>query len=153
MPKQKTSEEAYKECNSKGEFKDQEAINKDKIKTMVGIANANIEAAETIKKKIDSKSHQWCAVYTLYYDALRELIEALIAFDKKKIFNHQCLFAYLCEKHKELDLDWNFFEKVRTKRNGINYYGTPVGFNDFKEMELQLKLYIKTLDKAIKEKI
>mgnify|MGYP001576935145 CR=1 FL=1 len=153
MPKQKTSEEAYKECNSKGEFKDQEIVNKDKVKTMLGIAKANIEAAETIKKKLDSKSPQWCAVYTLYYDALRELVEALVAFDKKKIFNHQCLFAYLCEKYKELDLDWNFFEKIRTKRNGINYYGVPVGFNDFREIELQLKLYIKTLEKAIKEKI
>ena len=71
MPKQKTSEEAYKECNSKGEFKDQEIVNKDKVKTMLGIAKANIEAAETIKKKLDSKSPQWCAVYTLYYDALR----------------------------------------------------------------------------------
>lgn len=153
MPKQKKLEEVYQECNSQGQFKNQEVVNKEKVKTMLGIANANIEAAETIKKKIDSKSQQWCAVYTLYYDALRELVEALILFDRKKIFNHQCLFAYLCTEHQELELDWNFFEKIRTKRNGINYYGTPVKFDDFKEMELQLKLYIKTLEKAIREKI
>ena len=151
MPKQKTLQEAYQECSSNGQFRDQESVNKEKIKTMIKIANTNIDAAEIIREKIDNKSQQWCVIYTLYYEALRELADALILLDKKKIANHQCLFAYLCTNYQELELSWNFFEKIRTKRNGINYYGTLATFNDFKEIELQLKLYIKTLDKALKE--
>ncbi|MBI5072192.1 hypothetical protein HZA99_00070 [Candidatus Woesearchaeota archaeon] len=43
-------------------------------------------------------------------------MDALIRFDKKKIANHQCLFAFLCKIHPELELSWDFFEKIRTKR-------------------------------------
>ena len=74
-------------------------------------------------------------------------------FEKIKIDNHRCLFAYLCEKHTELEFNWDFFEKVRTKRNGINYYGTPVEYNDWKEVELQFALYAKKLREEIKKRI
>jgi len=76
-----------------------------------------------------------------------------LRFDNVKVDNHQCLFAYLCEKHSELEFNFDFFEKVRTKRNGINYYGTLVQSNDFKEVELEFILYINKLRKEIKEKI
>ena len=70
-------------------------------------------------------------------------------FEKVKIDNHQCLFVYLCEKHPYLDFNFDFFEKVRTKRNGINYYGVPVNYSDWKETEIQFKLYIKKLKEEI----
>lgn len=152
MPKQKTLNEVYEECDSNGQFMNQDVINKQKISSMIDIAKANLEAAEILKKGLDNKSPQWCVVYKLYYDSLRELADAFILFDKKKIMNHQCLFAYICTKHPELELDWNFFEKVRTKRNGINYYGTIVTFNDFKEIELQMNLYIRLFERIVKEK-
>lgn len=44
-------------------------------------------------------------------------------------------------------------ERIRTKRNGINYYGTPVSFDDWKEVELQFNLYIKRLMEEIKNKL
>ncbi|MBS3095384.1 hypothetical protein J4231_01770 [Candidatus Woesearchaeota archaeon] len=153
MPKQRTLQEAYNEYESKGEFKDQEAANKEKIKLMIEISKANLDSADLLKKNLETRSLQWCVIYKLYYDSLRELADALVLLDNKKILNHQGLFAYLCTKHPELDLDWNFFEKVRTKRNGINYYGTFVTANEFREIELQTELYIKALEKAVKEKL
>jgi hypothetical protein len=67
--------------------------------------------------------------------------------------NHQCLFVYLCEKYSELNLNWNFFEELRTKRNGINYYGNSIDFNYFKSIEVQLNLYINLLIDKIKHKL
>lgn len=81
------------------------------------------------------------------------LVDAFLNFDKIKSNNHQCLFAYLCEKNSGLELDWDFFEKVRTKRNGINYYGTPVTQEDLKEIEVQMNLYIKILKETIEKRI
>ncbi len=153
MPKQKTLKEAYSECEANGQFKDQEVVNKEKILSMLNISKANLDAADKLKKDFDSKNPQWCVVYTLYYESLRKLTEAFIMFNNKKVVNHQCLFAYLCEKHPELELDWNFFETVRTKRNGINYYGTIISNQEFKEIELQTQIYIKTLEKATKAKL
>lgn len=52
MPKQKTSKEVYKECDSQGRFRDQEIVNIDKIKTMIEIADAKFNSAELLKKRL-----------------------------------------------------------------------------------------------------
>ena len=153
MPRYITKEEAFLKCKKEGCFNVLENIDVEKIKSTVNIAQADIESAEILKTNLSRDSKKWSSVYKLYYDALHELTEAFLRFDKVKSDNHQGLFAYLCEKHPELDFDWNFFEKVRTKRNGINYYGTPVIYSDFKEIEVQLILYLNTLRKEVELKI
>ena len=45
----------------------------------------------------------------------------------------------------------DFFEKIRTKRNGIQYYGTSVARDDWKEIEVQIFLYINTLKETVKK--
>ena len=50
-------------------------------------------------------------------------------------------------------LTLNVFEKARTKRNGINYYGIPAAYEDWKEVELQFNLYIKKLKKEILKRL
>jgi hypothetical protein len=37
-----------------------------------------------------------------------------------------------------IDKILNFFEKIRTKRNGINYYSSKVSEKDWKEVKIQL---------------
>ena len=140
-------------CKKEGKFIVTEEIDKEKIKSILGIAESDIESANSIKKNIPKLSSQWNSVYKLYYDALHELTESFLRFEKVKIDSHQCLFAYLCERHPELEFSWDFFEKVRTKRNGINYYGTPAIFDDWKEVELQFGLYIEKLKESIKKKM
>lgn len=153
MPKYLTQKEAFIKCRKEGKFIITEEMDKEKIKSTLIIADADIESADSIKKNLSKQSSQWNSIYKLYYDALHELVESFLNFERVKIDNHQCLFAYLCEKHPELDFSWDFFEKLRTKRNGINYYGIPVSFDDWKEVELQFNLYIKRLREEIKEKI
>jgi hypothetical protein len=153
MPKYITQKEAFQKCKKEGRFFIKEEIDFEKIKSTLKIAKADIESADLLKTKIQKESNSWNSVYKLYYDALHELAEAFLSFEKIKIDNHQCLFVYLCEKHSELEFEWDFFEKVRTKRNGINYYGTPIDFYDFKEIELQINLYVKKLIHEIEKKI
>ena len=153
MPEYLTQKEAFSKCKKEGRFIVIEEIDLEKIKSTVTIAEADVEAANSIKKNIPKLSNQWNSVYKLYYDSLHELTESFLRFEKIKIDNHQCLFSYLCEKHPELEFSWDFFEKVRTKRNGINYYGIPVIYDDWKEVELQLNLYIKKLKEEIKKKL
>ena len=125
MPEYLNQKEAFLKCTKEGRFIIIEEIDIEKIKSTLKISEGDIESADCIKKNLPKESNQWNSVYKLYYDALHELTESFLKFEKIKIDNHQCLFAYLCEKHPELELDWDFFEKVRTKRNGIQYYGTP----------------------------
>ena len=153
MPKYLTQKEAFSKCKKEGKFIVIEEIDLEKIKSILTIAEADVEAADSIKRNIQKLSNQWNGVYKLYYDALHELAESFLLFDRIKIDNHQCLFSYLCEKHPELEFSWDLLEKVRTKRNGINYYGTPVTYEDWKEVELQLNLYINKLKEELKKKI
>ena len=153
MPKYLTQKEAFMKCRKEGKFIVIEETDIEIIKSTLNIAEADVESANFIKKNLPEQSNQWNSVYKLYYDALHELVESFLIFEKIKIDNHQCLFAYLCEKCPKLEFDWDFFEKVRTKRNGINYYGTPVSFDDWKEVELQFILYIKKLKEEINKKV
>ncbi len=153
MPKYLTKEEAFLKCKKEGRFLFIEDIDTEKIKSTLRIAEGDVEAAEVIKKSAAKNNYLWNSAYKLYYDALHELTESYLRFEKIKIENHQCLFVFLCEKHPELEFEWDFFEKVRTKRNGINYYGLPVDNKDWKEVELQFKIYINALKKEIEKKI
>jgi hypothetical protein len=153
MPEYLTQNEAFLKCRKLGKFISIEEIDIEKIKSTLAIAEGDIEAGCALKKNSIKGTNHWNSIYKLYYDALHELVEAYLRFDKIKSDSHQCLFSYLCEKHPELEFNWDFFEKVRTKRNGINYYGTPITQDDWKEIELQLNLYLTKLKGEIKSKI
>jgi len=154
LPQFKTSKEAFLECERDGFLVKQEEIDRAKIKHMLAIALADFEAAKSLIPGITKQSLQWSTIYKLCYDALHQLAEAFVRLGRRiKSNNHQCLFAYLCEKHPELEFDWGFLEKIRTKRNGIQYYGEPTAYEDWKSIELQLNIYINTLKKAIEEKL
>ncbi len=153
MPKYLTQKEAFMKCTKEGKFLVVEDVDTDKIKSTLNIAEADIESADILKNIISDRSRQWNSVYKLYYDALHELVESFLRYYKIKINNHQCLFAYLCEKHPELEFDWDFFENLRTKRNGINYYGDAVNFKDWDNISVQYFLYVKKLREEIDKKI
>ena len=153
MPKYLKCNEAFTKCKSDGSFIPLEKIDLEKIKSTIEIADTDLNSAKILKNNISKDSSGWNSVYKLSYDALHELVEAFLRFDKIKSDNHQCLFAYLCEKHPELEFSWDFFEKMRTKRNGINYYGTPITYSDWKEVEMQFNLYVNKLKEEIKKRL
>lgn len=153
MPEYLTQQDAFLKCKREGYFVVVSEVEIEKIKSTLIIADGDVESANELKKDLPKESSKWNSVYKLYYDALHELVEAFLRFDNVTVDNHQCLFAYLCEKHPEMEFNFDFFEKVRTKRNGINYYGKLVQRDDFKEVELQFILYVNKLRKELKEKI
>lgn len=117
---------------------------------MMSITQEDLEYLEFLLKQ---KTINWRIIYTLHYDILRSLCEALIQSDGMKVSNHQETFAYVCIKHPQLEFDWNFFEKIRTARNRNKYEGKDIFKNDWKEIDIQMKLYIDTLIKSVKEVI
>ncbi len=153
MPKYLTQQEAFLKCKSEGRIIVTEEMNIQKIRSTLVIAEGDVQSAAYLKKHLSEQSNHLNSVYKLYYDALHELTEAYVRFDRIKIDNHQCLFAYLCEKHPELEFSWDFLEKIRTKRNGINYYGIPVTPKDWKELELPFILMIKKLKEEVMKRL
>ena len=153
MPRPKTLPETYDSCLADGQVKACQDIDEQKIRSLLENASTNIESAEILSKNLARDAKGWMNVYTLYYEALRICAEALLLLVNIKSNNHQCLFAALCIKYAALDLDWNFFERIRTKRNGVNYYGQQITFSDWKSIDVQMKLYIFTLREEIEKGI
>ena len=153
MEKPKTIEETYEKCNLDGCLIKINRISMDKIDGMYKLAMMDLNSVKILVNALNSDSGGWNSIYKLYYDVLHILCEAYIHLDGYKSRNHLCLFAFICMKHPELELNWNFFQKVRTKRNGICYYGKPVKYEDWKEIELQMNLYINLLRKEIEKKL
>lgn len=122
MPQFRQSKEVYASCQKDGYLIQQEEVDKVKITHMIAIALGDLEGIQMLIKNTSKESPIWSTIYKLIYDALHQFVEAFVRLDRIKSGNHQCLFAHLCEKHPELELDWSFLEKVRTKRNGIQYY-------------------------------
>lgn len=153
MPKYKTLSETHNICLANGEIKPITEINFEKIKTLIQNAETNVSAANIIKQAIHQNAKEWMNVYILHYESMRIYAEALLHLKLIQSPNHQCMFAVLCTKFPELELNWDFFEKIRTVRNGVNYYGKELTYNDWKEIELQINLYLGTLKKELEQHI
>lgn len=145
--------EAYNACVADGFLREVISVNKEKVSALLKNAGIAADSAEFLAKSLKKEDEKWMTVYVLYYDALRTCAEAFLLFDKITSLNHQCLFAALCVKHAELELSWGFFDTIRTKRNGANYYGERILYADWKAVEVQTKLYISVLQKEIKKRL
>ncbi len=153
MHKEKTQGNVYGACSEEGSFLPLAKIDKDQISAMVSLALVDFETVKQWEKQASKNSGQWNAIYKIAYDVLHSLAEAFLRFDRMKAKTHECVFAYLCEKHPEFEFDWGFFEKIRTKRNRSVYYGEPTSYENWQEIKLQIILYISTLQKAIGERM
>jgi hypothetical protein len=136
----------FEDCKKKGFLFNLKEIDKFKIKSMIEIANTDFETAEFLDK---SKRYNLSSTYKLYYDALHEITTALLILHKIKSYNHQCLFAYLCNKHKEFRID--IFERIRIKRNRLNYYGEKLTEREFYILKKTIKeYYCKVREKVLR---
>lgn len=153
MRRPKTLEETHQSCVADGYINEIREVNYEKIKSLMENAETSIRTAKIVIKAISEKDREWMSVFLDHYDALRIYSEALLQFDKLDIPNHECLFACLCIKHPELELDWEFLNKVRKKRNRVNYYGEHITHDDWKAVELQFNLHISVLKSEIQKKV
>jgi len=153
MPRLKTLKEAYEECKSKGSYRQLEEVNAQKVKSLIENAQVNLNSANIIANAIDKKAKEWMNVFILHYDALRIYAEGLLHLKSIDSGHHQGIFAALCTTYPSLELSWEFLEEIRTIRNGINYYGKHISYEDWKKHQVQIILYLDTLRKELEKKL
>ena len=148
-----SSKRMHESCIQKRLLRVLEEVDFRRIRALFEIALGDIEQAQKLIPLTPTKSRGWTTIYKLHYDALHELADAFLCFDRVRSENHQCLFAALCEMHPEFEFSWEFFEKVRSTRNGMQYDGKPVDYFGWKAVDVQFELCIKTLKIAIEIKL
>src|SRR3989339_1354582 len=146
-------DETYDLCLVNGKFREKNKIDTELVKSLKNVALNGLRFIKEKSKDIDKNSTDWTFVFRDYYEALRGLIEAYLLFDKIEADNHQCKNAYICFKHPELELDWEFLETIRLKRNAINYRGQLLHFEDWKMLKLNFELHINEIKKETDKKL
>ena len=145
-------QKTYELCLNTGNIKEKET-DIELIKSLKIVAEKGLEFINNVSKNIPQDSSYWTFVFREHYESLRGLIEAYMLFDGIEVDNHQCKNAYLCFKYPQLELNWEFLETIRLKRNAINYRGQLLKYDDWKLLQLELNLHISALKKEIEKKI
>ncbi len=93
-------------------------------KALIKMSEAHINFLRL--QKIDETSAT--TLFVMYYEALREIIEAIATEDGYKVYSHEAFTAYL-EKLKDYESAAKY-DRLRKMRNAANYYGKPVDANE-----------------------
>ena len=109
---------------------------------MLKIAQEDLSSIELLEKTKNFNS-----LFKLTYSVIHTLCEAYVLLDKVKAKNHICLFVYLCYYNNEFD--WDFFEDMRMRRNGLHYYGNFVSRDFWLNSNEQLFYYVNLLHNKI----
>jgi hypothetical protein len=150
MQREKTLEETYDSCLTDGFILITDA-NPDKARQLMDDAKTSFNSANILAKSISKDSKEWQNVYSLNYEGLRMLAESLLLFDGITSSDEKSIFAALCVKHPDLELDWYFFEKIRTKISDED--SLEITNKNWKEIELQMKVYVLALTKEAEKKL
>ena len=115
---------------------------REKAKALVKMSENNRKVIETIELTETTAS----PVFSLLYESLREIIEAMCLLEGYKVYSHEAFTSYLERIHEEKIAV--VFDRFRKLRNGINYYGKPVSIN----VTSEAKKEIANLSKILREK-
>lgn len=99
------------------------------------------------------KKNNFGLLWSNHYEIIRQLVAGILLFEKIISDNHKCLYAYICTKHKEWDVDWRTIETMRLLRNGVHYEGRPVTEATWKEYKLKFEVYTQTFIDELKERL
>ncbi|MFH1332613.1 MAG: hypothetical protein ABIH53_00020 [archaeon] len=134
----------WKQCNDNKMVK-KVSEDLELIKSLKISSNKSFQSAGRLK--LDNITAT--SVISLYYDSLREVLEALAISKGYKVYNHECYCAFLKEIIKDEDIG-NNFDKFRKIRNKIKYYGKDISSEDAKDIIQELKETIKGIQQFIK---
>jgi len=146
-------EKTYDVCLANGMFKEKNTIDIELIKSLREMAEKGLEFIKKKSEGLKKGSSDWTFVFRDYYESLRGLIEAALLFDQIEADSHQCKNAYICIKHPELELDWEFLETIRLRRNAINYKGQFLDYDDWNRLSMQFELHISAIKIELEKKL
>jgi len=120
---------------------------KELAKSLIDDAKERIEKAVKLDIAFFSK-----IVFENVYDALRNILDALLAVEGYKSYSHEASIAYL-KKHGFEDSIIEEIDSFRFKRNSSKYYGKDVSEEDAKEIINFYHKHSKKIIEIVKNKL
>lgn len=152
MRKVKNLNEVYNQCVTEGSLQEPEEIDLEKAKSLLDNAEQDLD---TLKETIPimEKKKNFNLIWSSKYEIIRQLVQGILLLEKVNSDNHQCLYAYICVKHSDWDIDWETIETMRLLRNGVHYEGRPVNADTWKDYKLKFDIYTRTFIKILKKRL
>ena len=130
----------------------EQCVKGNKIKPIEKIDDRSTEIVRLVKHKLEF----WNRVMKIaedyptvlieaHYELIKELLTALLNRDGFRSETHDCLFYFIEEKHKDLELDFDFLHELRVARNEIDYRGMQTPKDAWKGLKLKIDLTIKQI--------
>jgi len=143
---------AYGKCVDTGALKKANEVDIEKAKTLLENAELDIDSLKDAQSLFEKKNN-FGFLWANHYEIVRQLVAGILLFEKIISDNHKCLYAYICTKHKEWDIDWETIETMRLLRNGVHYEGRPISEEIWKSYKYKFEVYTKTFIKILRDKI
>jgi len=115
------------ECKRKG-FVKKARIDPELARSLSEMSDIKEKAIRNVNLDAENIS----AFVPMAYDSLREVLEAICIMHGYKVTSHVCIEKLLSTIYP--DVSWQDFDRFRYIRNGINYYGKKVDFEQGKEI-------------------
>ena len=117
-------------------------IDKQKAKSLVAMSNEILNLFDNIV--ISDKNAS--SIASNYYEALREIIEAISLLRGWNVYSHEAFTIFLSELLNESRTAM-VFDRMRKVRNRINYYGKKVSAIESEQNKKETHKLIKELKK------
>jgi len=142
--------ESFEECIGKGhllETGDRDTFLAEELLTLA-------EHRELFWKIVMPHANEYPSLFLEgYYEIVKGLCTAILALDGWKAANHECLFAYLKEKRRELEVDMDYLLGFKDLRNEIDYRGVQVSPELWKKNKLKVEVVIRALKEYVKSRL
>jgi hypothetical protein len=138
----------YNECIKNNLIKPIEKLD-DRSSEIVSLVRHKLEFWE---KSMKIAQNYPTVLIEAHYELIKELLTAVINRDGFKCETHDCLIYYMEEKHKDLDIDFEFLHDLRTARNNIDYRGVKLPKDAWEQLKLKISLTINALIKYLEKK-
>lgn len=115
------------ECKRKG-FVKKTRIDPELARSLAEMSDIKEKAIKSVNLDAENIS----AFVPMAYDSLREILEAICIMHGYKVTSHVCIDKLLSTIYP--NVSWQDFDRFRYIRNGINYYGKKVDFEQGKEI-------------------
>ena len=142
---------AYDKCVNTGSIRKANDVDSEKAKTLLENAELDIDSLKDATTLFEKKNN-FGFLWSNHYEIIRQLVAGILLFEKVISDNHKCLYAYICTKHGEWDIDWKTIETMRLLRNGVHYEGRSVSAETWKEYKLKFQVYTQTFINILNQK-
>lgn len=105
----------------------------EKAASIVEAAKSRIRHVKGIAVNNDNASF----IVEGYYEAIKELLVALLLSKGLRSKNHQCLISYFYKNYLDYEAEANLISQMSYLRNRLDYYGEQIDFGFYEKNKVE----------------